>query len=76
MTKMPAIHFVALASFASIDFALFFARNVSELPLSAPLSPEFFPDWMATTAISEMQIISCTITNMILKVSTLFILSG
>ena len=39
-----ATHFVALASLASSDLLLFFDRNVSELPLRAPDSPDVFPD--------------------------------
>ena len=60
---MPANHFVARASLASSVFDLFFDRNVSELPLSAPESPEVFPDWRTTIATIAMQIIRWTMTT-------------
>ena len=53
-TNIPAIHFVALASLASKDLPLFLERNESELPLSAPESPDVLPDCMAITAMSVM----------------------
>ena len=52
---MPANHFVARARRASSVFDLFFDRNVSELPLSAPDRPDVFPDCSTTMAIIATQ---------------------
>jgi hypothetical protein len=68
-TNKPAIHFVALANLASRDLPLFLERNVSELPLRAPESPEDLPDCTAMTVINVMQVIRFKITNINLSVS-------
>lgn len=67
MTNKPAIHFVARASLESSVFDLFLDRNVSELPPSAPESPEFLPDWKITTITSVRHTRRSTITNAVFK---------
>ena len=67
ITNTPAIHFVARASLASNVFDLFFDKNVSELPLSAPESPDVLPDWNIMTTTRNRQIRRSTITIAVFK---------
>ena len=68
ITKVPAIHFVARASRASRDFALFFARYDSLAPVNAE-SPEFLPDCSTMTQISIRHNSNCMQTNMVFTIS-------
>ena len=67
ITNKPAIHFVARARRESRLLDLFFDRNVSELPPSAPESPEFFPDWNITTITRIRQTKRSNITSAVFK---------
>jgi hypothetical protein len=71
-TKIPAIHFVALASLASNDLPLFLDKNESELPLSAPERPDVLPDCMAITAMSVMHTSRFIITIAVFKIDQPF----
>ena len=66
ITNMPANHFVARASLASSVFDLFLDRNVSELRLNAPDSPDVFPDWRSTIAVIATQMTRWAMTTMFL----------
>ena len=61
MTKAPANHFVARASRASSDLALFFDIKVSELPPNAPESPDVLPDCIVIIAMIATQMTRCII---------------
>jgi len=63
ITNTPATHLVASVSRESRDFDLFFEKYVSVLPLSAPESPELFPDWSTIMQMSVMQQRRCMMRN-------------
>ena len=71
-TNMAASHLVDRARRASSVLDLFFDKNESELPLSAPDRPEVLPDWRMTTAISVTQTRRSIIIKIVFKTSHSF----
>ena len=67
-TNVPATHFVASASLASRDLALFFERYDSFAPVNAD-SPEFLPDCNIIMHISVRHSNNCIYTNIVLTIS-------
>jgi len=65
---VPATHFVASASLASLDFALFLARYDSFAPVNAD-SPEFFPDCSTIIHIRTKLSKRCIHTNIVFTIS-------
>ena len=65
--KAPASHLVDRARRASNVLDLFFDKNESELPLSAPDRPDVLPDWSRTTPISVKQMIRSRIISIVFK---------